>query len=100
VAKTGPKKEFVKQYSYHPGDEPPPSSPWPEAPAAPSARRSLSVLELLDFPASQLGCSIQTARRRPRLSHERQDCPSDVDRSEEAGNRPANRKWAAENYRR
>jgi hypothetical protein len=58
VAKTGPKKEFeefVKQYSYHPGDEPPPSSPWPEAPAAPSARRPLSVLELLDFPASQPG---------------------------------------------
>ena len=55
VAKTGPKKEFVEPYSYHHGDGPPPSSPWPEAPVAPSARRPLSVLELLDFPASQPG---------------------------------------------
>ena len=55
MAKTGPKKEFVKQYSYHPGDEPPPSSSWPEVPEAPSARRPLNVLELLDLPASQPG---------------------------------------------
>ena len=55
VAKTAPKKEFVEPYSYHRGDEPSPSSPWPEAPLAPSARRPLSVLELLDFPAGPPG---------------------------------------------